>query len=284
MFHDILEDYINGIFTVKTPIKNIKYVLIVTILLVLTSCASFDMAQNNEYLGSAYYEGKDGFKQDYAEALRYFKLAAAKNSLLAQYNLGTMYINGIGVKQDYTEALLYFKLAAAQNNSSAQTNLGYMYENGYGVTQNYTEASKWYKLAAAQNNFSAQANLGYLYYKGVGVSQNYAEALRYLKLSASQNYSDAQNFLGYMYENSIGGYSSQDNILAFVWTKLAAAQGNKSAITRSEIVNKKLTFIELSIAMKVSKECSSIKLKIVDCIDLAMLNNLTKNNDFESNS
>jgi len=70
----------------KKTIKIIKYGLIATILLVLTSCASFDMAQSNEYLGYAYATGKDGREQDYAKAFKYYKLAAEKNNSAAQAN------------------------------------------------------------------------------------------------------------------------------------------------------------------------------------------------------
>ena len=45
-----------------------------------------------------------------------------------------MYAKGQGVIQDYKEALKWFRLAAAQGDAKAQYNLGVMYDNGEGVT------------------------------------------------------------------------------------------------------------------------------------------------------
>ena len=45
----------------------------------------------------------------------------------AQFNLGVMYDNGEGVPQDYAEAVRWYRLAAEQGNASAQFNLGSMY-------------------------------------------------------------------------------------------------------------------------------------------------------------
>ena len=74
-----------------------------------------------------------------------------------------MYDNGQGVPQNYAEALKWYRLAADQGDASAQNNLGVMYAKGQGVPQNYAEALKWYRLAADQGNASAQSNLGFMY-------------------------------------------------------------------------------------------------------------------------
>ena len=60
----------------------------------------------------------------------------------AQNNLGVMYENGRGVPQDYDEAVKWYRLAAAQGDADAQNNLGVMYENGRGVPQDNEEASQ----------------------------------------------------------------------------------------------------------------------------------------------
>jgi TonB family protein len=59
-----------------------------------------------------------------------------------------MYDKGQGVTQDYAEAVRWYKLAAEQGDVRAQFNLGFMYDKGQGVTQDYAEAVRWYKLAA----------------------------------------------------------------------------------------------------------------------------------------
>jgi clan AA aspartic protease (TIGR02281 family) len=96
-----------------------------------------------------YYKG-DGVPQNYAEALKWFRLAATQGQALAQNNLGVMYYIGEGVPQNYAEALKWFRLAATQGQAFAQNNLGLMYENGHGVPPNYVRAYIWYNLSAAQ--------------------------------------------------------------------------------------------------------------------------------------
>ena len=65
-------------------------------------------------------------------------------------NLAFMYDNGRGVPQDYAEALKWSRLAADQGFAAAQYNLAFAYANGQGVPQDYTEAAKWSRLAADQ--------------------------------------------------------------------------------------------------------------------------------------
>jgi uncharacterized protein len=57
--------------------------------------------------------------------------AAEQGYAEAQYNLGVMYGNGNGVVQDYAEAVKWYRLAAEQGNAKAQNNLGVMYEYGH---------------------------------------------------------------------------------------------------------------------------------------------------------
>jgi TPR repeat protein len=59
---------------------------------------------------------------------------------------------GKGVPKDYAEAVKWYRLAAAQGNANAQLNLGVMYANGHGVPEDYVQAYAWMNLAAAQGN------------------------------------------------------------------------------------------------------------------------------------
>ena len=95
----------------------------------------------------------------------------------AQFNLGLMYYNGQGVRQDYAEAVRWYRQAAEQGNAEAQNNLGTMYAIGQGVRQDYAEAVRWYRKAAEQGVAETQNNLGAMYAIGQGVRQDYAEAL-----------------------------------------------------------------------------------------------------------
>jgi TPR repeat protein len=98
------------------------------------------------------YSNRQGVVRDYAEAMRWYKLAAAQGESHAQYNLGGMYSNGRGVVQDYAEAMRWYKSAAARGHADAQFNLGFMYSDGRGVVQDYVRAHMWFNLAAAKGD------------------------------------------------------------------------------------------------------------------------------------
>ncbi len=53
-------------------------------------------------------------RQDYAEAVKWYRKAAEQGHATAQYNLGVMYGNGRGVTQDYVHAHMWFNLAASR--------------------------------------------------------------------------------------------------------------------------------------------------------------------------
>jgi len=103
-----------------------------------------------------------------------------------------MYADGKGVPQDYQEAVKWYRLAAAQGNTPAQYSLGLAYERGQGVPQDYQEAVKWYRLAAAQGNESAPVNLGVMYTKGRGVRQDFVRAYAWFDVAAAESSGDSR--------------------------------------------------------------------------------------------
>ena len=54
------------------------------------------------------------------------------------------YYNGRGVRQDYAQAVQWYRRAAEQGHAQAQNNLGVMYEQGQGVRQDSALAQEWY--------------------------------------------------------------------------------------------------------------------------------------------
>jgi hypothetical protein len=111
----------------------------------------------------------------------------------AQHNLGLWYYNGQGVPQDFAEAVKWTRLAADQGDVRAQYNLGGMYDNGEGVPQDDAEAVKWYRFAAVQSDTDAQYNLGGMYYNGQGVPKDLVEAYAWWVLAAASGDADAAN-------------------------------------------------------------------------------------------
>ena len=73
-------------------------------------------------------------------------------------NHGVMYSEGLGVPQDFAEAVKWFRMAAEQGFAIAQNYLGVMYAEGLGVRQDYVQAHLWFNLAAAQGIEKARKN------------------------------------------------------------------------------------------------------------------------------
>ncbi|HJO74356.1 MAG TPA: tetratricopeptide repeat protein [Rhodospirillales bacterium] len=77
--------------------------------------------------------------------------AAEQGNPLSQFNLGLMYYKGRAVRQNYTEAVKWWRLSAEKGFAEALNNLGMMYGNGDGVQQDDVQAHKWFDLAAAHH-------------------------------------------------------------------------------------------------------------------------------------
>jgi len=178
------------------------------------------------FLGVMYEKGQ-GVPQDDAEAVKRGRKAAEQGDAGAQNNLGVMYFQGQGVPQDYAKAVKWYRKAAAQGSSYAQYNLGWMYSEGQGVPQDYAESAKWYRKAAEQGDAGAQVFLGIMYKFGKGVPQDYAEAVKWYRKAAEQWDAGAQVFLGEMYK--FGRGVPQDYTEAAKWYSKAAEQGNAEA-------------------------------------------------------
>jgi TPR repeat protein len=86
--------------------------------------------------------------------------ACAKGVASAAYDLGWHYRKGQGVPKDLGKAMDYFKQAAKKGMMAAQYQLGELYQvGGEGLPKNLTKAIKYYQLAAEQGNFEALANV-----------------------------------------------------------------------------------------------------------------------------
>jgi TPR repeat protein len=79
------------------------------------------------------------------------KAKAEQGDSYAQVELGYVYEDGHAVQQDYAEAMRWFRMAAEapdRNDASiAQVEIGLMYANAQGVKEDYTEAANWFRKA-----------------------------------------------------------------------------------------------------------------------------------------
>ena len=213
-------------------------------------------------LGSKYFHG-EGATQNYEEAARLFRVAAAQGNLVAQALLGTMRYYGRGISRDYAEAARWLRLPAEHGHAEAQWLLATLYFSGLGLPENsangeqwlllaasqghdqaqrtiglryglryeddtdYAESATWYRMAAEQHSPLAQLQLGYLYYYGRGVSQDYEEAARWFRLAAENGCAAAQSTIGFMYYEGQGVPRTYRT--AAKWYRLAAERDNAYA-------------------------------------------------------
>ena len=138
---------------------------------------------------------------DYAAELRITRPLAAKGEAWAQSFLGASYRNGKGVSKNHAEAVKWYRLAAAQGYAEAQLSLGFMLHY---YKKDYVEGVKWYRLAAAQGLAQAQVNMGFVYSYGQGEVQDYSEAVKWHELAAAQGHEDSQFALGEIYQKGQG--------------------------------------------------------------------------------
>jgi TPR repeat protein len=148
---------------------------------------------------AAYRQGHDLYeKKNYAEAMRWYRVAAGRGNALAQVGIANLYGMALGVPQDYTEALRWYRLAAAQGNAEAQDQIGFFYLSGWGVPQDSAQALNWFRKAADQGNEVAQRNIGMMFLQGMGVAPDRAEAIRWFRLAAAKDDEDAKEALKYL--------------------------------------------------------------------------------------
>jgi hypothetical protein len=176
-----------------------------------TSCYKYlNFVINSEYsdmdglfvfLIGCMYKNGEYFKQDYQEAIKYYKMAIGKGNDYAMFSLGGMYHYGIGIERNYTEAIKYYKIAIVKGNGHAMNAIGWMYHNGTGLRKNYYEAIKYYKMAYEKGNDSAMNNLGNMYCNGEGIKRDYHEAVKYYKMAIGKGVSYAMNSFYNMYND-----------------------------------------------------------------------------------
>ncbi len=105
-------------------------------------------------------------------------------------------------KENFLEAINYFKRAAELGNAEAQFMMGWMHYKGYEkickVDGNVLDAVSWFRKAAEQGNAAALYYLGCCYHDSIGVEENLKKAISYWTMSAEQNYEPAQIELDYI--------------------------------------------------------------------------------------
>ena len=129
-------------------------------------------------------------QKKYPEALALYNSVAASHgqteASYANFMLGEMTERGLGVSKNEAEAIRYYKLAAAGGWADGHYALG----NIYNANSNYADAETQYRKFTVSRNASggdkaeARYQLGKIYRRGEGVPQDYAVAGEQFGLAA----------------------------------------------------------------------------------------------------
>ncbi|KAI7821321.1 hypothetical protein BC939DRAFT_398653 [Gamsiella multidivaricata] len=205
-------------------------------------------ANANQRLAMVYLHGDLGQSKNMKAGLQYLKRAA---SLATESAPKAPYILGLILCREYqlaipddiafpddSESLEWIRKSAQLGYSAANYKLGYCYEYGclgcpvdpFLSIQHYERAV----LAADESNGEAEMALSGWYLSG---AENYfladdQLAFQYASLAAEKKLPKAQYAMGYYHEVGISVPVDMDKAMEFY--RLAAADGNKDAITRLE--------------------------------------------------
>ena len=97
--------------------------------------------------GMLYYWGNT-VPKNLEKAAEWFRIAANKGDVRAQYKLGIMALLGQGMRRNYTKAAKWLKMASKQDHPAAQYNLGLLYFAGHGVPKDDLRAYSWFDRSA----------------------------------------------------------------------------------------------------------------------------------------
>jgi TPR repeat protein len=105
-----------------------------------------------------YTKGMKYYQPDKPDvAARGLRPLAEQGNPEAQFNLGSLYYQGLGVPQDYREAVQWIRKAAEQGYLFAQTTLGSLYAEGVHmvIEKDQSQALMWFIVAAGQGDVEA---------------------------------------------------------------------------------------------------------------------------------
>jgi TPR repeat protein len=139
----------------------------------------------------------------------------------AQYQLGNAYNYGQKVRQDFTQALLWYRKGAEQGNADAEFQLGGLYHFGHGVPQDEAQGFAWTMKAAEQGNVDAQFFVSSCYKIGWGVAPNDTQSVAWLRKASEQGDSRSQLYLALAYGTGTG--VAKDYSEAYFWFGAAAS-------------------------------------------------------------
>ena len=176
-------------------------------------------AKSAAYLGRFYLRG-EGVRQNFAEALRYFKLGLSLADDVCQYEVGLMYLLGLGVRKDVVLAAKYFKESAQQELPAAQVQLGKLFLDQGDLAM----ALQYFKAAERHHHIEALYHLAEINNFAVGRGRDCAQATLYYKAVAEKAEALHSSFI-----EANAAYDDGDKETALIDYMMAAEQGYEAA-------------------------------------------------------
>ena len=112
--------------------------------------------------------------------------AAAAGNILAAYNLGVSYRDGMGTPVNGKLAIEWFERASLAGDDVAAFNLAVMLDEGTLVPEDNSKAAKFYRLAADRGNVDAMVNLGLMLENGEGIAKDMPAARNLFRKAANE--------------------------------------------------------------------------------------------------
>lgn len=160
-----------------------------------TTANLIQLANNNDidaqYLLGYRYEMGIKVKRSHTSAIKWYKNAARKKHLDAQYRLGMLYFT----QKKYAKARYWLAKRAKTGHADAQYYYAHTYRYALGTKEKTSTARKWYTKSAKQGHAKAQYELGLQYKKGIGARKNLRLAKYWFNKSAKQGNKQAKKYL-----------------------------------------------------------------------------------------
>ncbi|HTO33317.1 MAG TPA: tetratricopeptide repeat protein [Pararhizobium sp.] len=152
-----------------------------------------EAVEGNHAAAMVNYAVMIGERGDHAKEFALYQKAAATGNILAAYNLGVAYRDGIGTTANGTLAAQWFERASVAKDSLGAFNLAVLFDEGTLVPENDRKAAQFYKLAADRGNVDAMVNLGLMLENGEGMDADPEAARSMFAMAANKGDAFAQD-------------------------------------------------------------------------------------------
>jgi TPR repeat protein len=161
-----------------------------------------------------------------AQAFRMLKKASEGGHAIAMVNYAVM----LGEKGDHETEFSLYQKAAATGNVLAAYNLGVAYRDGVGTAANGALAARWFERASVAKDNLGAFNLAVMLDEGTQLPEDNQKAAQFYRLAADRGNVDAMINLGLMLENGEG--MQADPVAATAMFAKAAEKGDAFAMTK----------------------------------------------------